>query len=801
MRRLASVALLLLFLFPSALLAQSSAGVIASARAVDWTKAGIPGFSSTGALPSDSWTQCGATISAGASAATILGAWNHSGSGYTSCGSNTYVKLAAGTFNVSSGIVLVGSNNNELRGSGASQTHLVFTGASTCTGGSSNCLVGMSSSDSTYAGQPPAHIYNWTAGYAQGATSITISSGTAIVANQTMLVLDQCNTGLSGAACTTGTNTDNGGFFVCADQYSGGLGCAQSGPDGSFARPERWQQEGILVTACSPACGSSGSTVITLQRPLHHPNWASGSTPQVYLIQPVTNVGIRDMSLDGSAPLQAVAGVGVFNCYGCWVRGVTVLRNYNMGIYSWQTWHADYSNNYFYNIGQESGGAPNYTDSAGVKLSASSDDLVANNIVQDARVSYFEEGPAEGNAWLYNFAVNQYVNSDFMFQAFLEHSAGDDYNLFEGNAANQFVDDNSHGDHLDATNFRNFYWGWESCEASPSGSGPCGTSTIKDVALMAEYTMSYSRYENWVANVMGNPTIETTYQTNNQSGYINNGSVWSIGGGDSPSPADSITTSTSYRWGNWDTANAATQWNASEVPTGIAGQPQAVPTATCTSSIACPASFYYSGRPSWYSSSTPFPAIGPDVSSGNVGICSGTRNAAGKFSGLPGTASAQCGSGNTIGTAWGGHVNAIPSLQAYLHFGGNLDGTSAALTSFDESYYASSLTGTTTTLSPSNFTPAAGTNITLTASITPSSGPTGTVTFFDGGVSIGTSTLPTLTHTVTAITAGTHVYTATYGGDSSYSSSTSSAATVAASGPSGSVVTTGVMFKGGVVIQ
>src|ERR1700743_108864 len=108
MRRLASVVLLLLLLFPSELLAQSSAGVIASTRAVDWTKAGIPGFSSTGALPSNTGTQYGATISPGASAATILAAWNHTGSGYTSCGANTYVQLPAGTFNMTSGIVLTG---------------------------------------------------------------------------------------------------------------------------------------------------------------------------------------------------------------------------------------------------------------------------------------------------------------------------------------------------------------------------------------------------------------------------------------------------------------------------------------------------------------------------------------------------------------------------------------------------------------------------------------------------------------------------------------------------------------------
>jgi Bacterial Ig-like domain (group 3) len=116
----------------------------------------------------------------------------------------------------------------------------------------------------------------------------------------------------------------------------------------------------------------------------------------------------------------------------------------------------------------------------------------------------------------------------------------------------------------------------------------------------------------------------------------------------------------------------------------------------------------------------------------------------------------------------------------------------------------SSLISTSTGITSSNFTPATGTNITLTASVTPSSGPTGTVQFFDGGSSIGTQTLSsgTATQTVTAITVGSHSYTATYSGDSSYSTSTSSPITVvASSGSPGTKITTGTSFKGGVVVH
>lgn len=788
---------LLLILGAIPVFAQSSAGVIAPTRAVDWTKAGVPGFSATGTLPSDSWTQCGATINAGASAATIAGALSHTGSGYTSCAANTYIQLAAGTFNLSSGITDTGVSNTELRGSGASQTHLVFTGTSTCTGGSSQCWVGFASSDGSYGGSPSAAT-NWTAGYSMGATSVTVASGTNITANSSILVFDQCDTGYSGATCT-GTSTDNGGYFACSQAYvpSGPTGCGVNGPDTGFARTNRFTLEMIQASSCSPSCGSSGSTTVTLSRPLHHPVWASGQTPQMWLIQPIKNVGVRDLSL-GAATTSVTEGVGMFNCLGCWVKGVTVLNSQNMGVYCWDCNHVDISNNYFYNYGQ--GGRATGGDPTGVKYNGS-DNLIANNIMQKGAPCTMEEGAGDGNALLYNFCINSDVENDASFGANEQHAEGDDYNLYEGNMAYTGISDQNHGTHMMETFYRNFYTGWESC-----ANGQCGSFTAKDVQTFALSILGYNRYPNLIANVLGTPGYSNTYTSETNEWDVNQ-AVFVLGSGNGAAPGgaiplDTVVPATTYRWGNWDAANNATRWVTSEVPTAISGFPQSVPTTTCTSSLSCPASFYYSSRPSWYSSSTPFPAIGPDVSSGNIGQCSGTLNTSGKFSGMPTPDGTICGSGNTKSTAWGGHVNAVPAMQAYLHFGGNLDGTSAALTTFDESYYASSSPiSTSTSLTPSSFTPVAGTNITLTASVTPSSGPTGTVTFFDGGTSIGSSTLPTLTHTVTAITAGTHVYTATYNGDSSYSSSTSSAANVVASGPSGSVVTTGITFKGGVVVQ
>ena len=81
---------------------------------------------------------------------------------------------------------------------------------------------------------------------------------------------------------------------------------------------------------------------------------------------------------------------------------------------------------------------------------------------------------------------------------------------------------------------------------------------------------------------------------------------------------------------------------------------------------------------------------------------------------------------------------------------------------------------TTTTLTSSDDSSLAGKNVTLTATVSPSTA-TGTVTFYDGASSIGTGTLSpgTATLTLSTLTIGTHSLTAVYGGDANDFGSTS----------------------------
>ena len=86
------------------------------------------------------------------------------------------------------------------------------------------------------------------------------------------------------------------------------------------------------------------------------------------------------------------------------------------------------------------------------------------------------------------------------------------------------------------------------------------------------------------------------------------------------------------------------------------------------------------------------------------------------------------------------------------------------------------LVGTTTALSSSQSPSSFGQPVKFTAKVTGLS-PSGSVTYLDGGMLIGTGTLAAgmASFTISSLAVGSHSMTAQYGGDSSNAASTSAA--------------------------
>ena len=143
-----------------------------------------------------------------------------------------------------------------------------------------------------------------------------------------------------------------------------------------------------------------------------------------------------------------------------------------------------------------------------------------------------------------------------------------------------------------------------------------------------------------------------------------------------------------------------------------------------------------------------------------------------------------------MGTVGAGGVATFPttSLTTGSHsitaqYGGDANFATSTSTALSQQVNAAALTSTTTSLT-GPATSAAGANVTFTATVTPASGtkvPTGTMTFLDGQMALGTGPLNgsgVATFSTAALSTGTQSITAMYGGDANFSTSTSTALSI-----------------------
>ena len=628
--------------------AQSSSGILDPSRAVDWSKAGV-----VEGIPSASWTQCGSTISAGASAATIQSAINN-------CPANHYVQLGAGNFANLAGLTM--KSNVALRGMGANQTFLSFTGTVSCYSfEAAICITGdlttFSNGTNSNTGRPGGtNAANWTAGYGQGTNSITVANvGSIGITNGQYIYLNQANDTSVGSnlfICDTTTCSIEGGS---PGQTIGGVNYSQL-------------QVVQVIAGCPSKCTGAGPFTLTISPGLYGANWSSSHTPLAWWpLAMMQFAGIENMSIDNATGMgDNGETIGIFNASNCWVSGVALLHGGRAHVWIIQGAHNTVQNSYFYQTQDAQ------SQSYGVEEDLTSDNLIVNNIMQQVTAPVIG-GSQYGNSIAYNYQINDFqtLSSSCMFFSNAAHDAAANYNLWEGNFAEGVEGDIVHGSSGVNTFFRNVFMGYELGK------------TCETVAVQFD---PYNRDENVVGNVLGTPGKTATYQDDPNQQF----SVYSLTIGHSQISGDPVVKQTLLRWGNYDSATGAVRWcgnssntgwsttcgSTSEVPTGISSYSNAVPTLgdTAIGENPMPASFIYSSAPSWWPSGKPWPAIGPEVSNGNLGQCSG-----GAYASLFGTASGQCSAGTFSAHVNAGHANSIPAMDCYFAMGGPPDGSGNAL--------------------------------------------------------------------------------------------------------------------------
>jgi hypothetical protein len=689
---------------------QSWSGIIDPSRAIDWTKAGVPG-----GVPTIS-TQCGTTVAAYGSSSSYASP-SAINSAIQSCPAGQFVHLGTGDFYLNSGITWNGKSGVVVRGDGAGLTKLHFNGVDSCGGlGGVACMIdgGYVYQDSSQVQPGGSQAASWTGGYTSGSTTLTIANvGSAGIANGQYIFLDQnlnqvfitsesesgttvsataagqlpstfqngatlrlFNAGVSGYDTMTATLSnvnqaagtfqytapaglgasnggvavvDNGNLVVCEAYQLCGYAGAQTPSDGIGRKVNGGRRQIFQIVQVLSGCSSrcTGAGPFTITiSPGVYLPADSGMSPGVWWPNGATSDGLENMTLD-QTNVPTNSGWGGITLYDCFGCWVHGIREIDANLnHVWLFQSSQDTIESSYFYGNHSGGG---IESYGAESYMASNNLVQNNIFQQV-TSPFMAGPTEGTVFAYNYALNDPSGASSIMSAMVwsTHDV-DHYSLFEGNVGPGGRSDSTFANGNFDTYFRNRFLGADFADGA--------NKTGYTYPLGLEF---WNRYYNLIGNVLGTTGYHNTYESSPNTCGTNcpstDTSIYVFGfpgageqacSNPTYCPPDNMVANSVMRWGNYDVVTNSVRFLSSEVPSGISPYGNALP-----SSHTLPASFYLSGAPSWWSfpsgnGNTPWPAIGPDV---------------------------------TGGTGPGGYSYANPAQNCYMNvMGGPSNGTGAAL--------------------------------------------------------------------------------------------------------------------------
>lgn len=583
---------------------QTWSRVLAPSRAIDWSHAGLPATLADGETTTNPWTPPARRL------CTTLsprgGGLDDTGniqSAVGRCSHGTYVQLSPGTFAISSylrlgGRYTSGHNYVTVRGSGPMSTSLVFTNSSAGISVGSN--------------QNNAAII-LTASPSQGATSVTLTSRPSVAAGD-IAWIDQCDAGITGTSCATGSHADTGGLYFCGNDR-----VCDSNSTGSGTNPSYLQTQMIMVS-------SVAGTTVHFTPGLYLGNWSTSRTVRLESnldSYQASGIGLEDFTV--VERYRVSRGISFNTAYASWLKGVRIIY---MGTSSGNdvtlfqgAKNILVANNYIDN-------PPDGTINEIFGYGWDGDNLIINNIIEGGTM--VGTGHTSGDVLAYNFIHDTWTGQPY---GNFQHQAGSSFTLMEGNQMPRMSDDATWGGHQLNTFFRNNFQCWD----APWRGG---------TAYQALTIEAYARFENAIGNVLGynqgGTPVCTAYQSAKPP-YI-----FKINGGNAPNnPSDSLVARSLFRWGNYAictgdvhcrTTSSTAIFDSSQNPTGLTDVAAAYNNLS-TPSPTIPASFFTSVSAhtnggtglSWWkvcsswttfptncakSTTPPFPPVGADVTGG-----------------------------------------------------------------------------------------------------------------------------------------------------------------------------------------
>jgi hypothetical protein len=566
--------------------AGGAAAILPPDRVVDWSHAGVVQPGGATGIPNRA-TICatldpalgdGATDAAPALQAAI-----------DACPPNQVVGIPAGTFKIATRVWV--SRPIVLRGAGTPKTKLVE---------SANIL--FSADKGAEPNRDQLHAVAWTAGYARGATTITLADTSALRVGQA-LVLDQLNdtdvtaSGYMPLVSPVGSEGTCGlGANDCVSPVDGPAFCT----DGTFAVPRALMQT-VEVQAVAGA-------EVTIAPPLYLPR-RTDLAPQAFFWDgdDLRYAGIENLTVDGQNGDRALE---LDFCAHCWVKGVEIDHVHRAAVAVNYSRHVEIRDSRFY---MNQAVAP---ENYGIELADTSDSRVENDIFDSLTSPIVVGFSSNGNVIAYNYTVNDVPGTSTVYSDAGTSSTHTYMNLWEGNVVTQLGFDVTWGSGSHETLFRNRVTGY--MPPRPDGKGNLWSSWNWPLFIQA-----WHRDFNVVGNVLGTPEVPNGYELAGDAiatsvtvhtsacggptcglgvGPVYILGYWRENDTTDLTSFDPLTPKTLLRWGNYDAFSGAARFEPGEIPPGVP-----VP-----STKTLPPSLYLPARPAWFGA-VPWPPIGPDV--------------------------------------------------------------------------------------------------------------------------------------------------------------------------------------------
>jgi hypothetical protein len=318
-----------------------------------------------------------------------------------------------------------------------------------------------------------------------------------------------------------------------------------------FSRPDR-------PTAEIKQIASISGTTITFTTPIHI-TYRSAQAAQLSLYSRphVMNAGVEDLKLTGGD-----AGNLHFNWAAqCWARNIdnTVWHDEGFAIHS--SFRIELRDFYVHDAAWAQPGGGGYA----ISLSAgSSEVLIENGIAVRANKVIAARSAGAGSVVAYNYMDMSYINTQ---GSWIEtglnasHMVGPHHVLFEGNYGHNADSDNTHGNSVYLTFFRNHLRGIRAPFDNQAGGKIDDASQPRNGPQRAAGLMAFSYWMTFAGNVLGAPGKMDgwVYETSFAGGKPG---IWMLGwDAVSPYPIDAKVSATATRHGNFDYLTNAVKWD------------------------------------------------------------------------------------------------------------------------------------------------------------------------------------------------------------------------------------------------